>query len=195
MRRPAPVPGAQPDFLQLADARRAGTVDALARNAPRRTATARCCGSPTDEVIDRPARARCRQSPRPADQPPRRRLRRRDHRRRAGRPCGGGLWRIGRAAHDRRRARGARRTGRDVVAHRELSRISERGLRRRACQSRAAAGEAARGRDPGHALRRPHRPDDARGVPRWRRRRPGAERSFWPPASRGGASRSRASIG
>ena len=103
------------------------------------------------------------------------RIRRRDRRRRAGRPCGGGLRRIGRAAHDRRRARGARRAGRNVVAHRELSRVSQRRLRRRACKPRAAAGKAARGGNPGHALGRRHRSGDARGVPRRRRRRPGTD--------------------
>ena len=59
------------------------------------------------------------------------------------------------------------------VADRELSRISQRGLRRRAGQSCAPASAAPRGGDPGHALRRSHRSDDARSVSRRRRRRPG----------------------
>ena len=126
-----------------------------------------------DGADDRSARgARSGESPRPPDQRPRRRIRRRDHRRGAGRPCGRGLWRVRGTAHDRRRARGARRTGRDVVADRELSRISQRGLGRRAGQPCTPAGEAARRGDPGHALRRAHRSDDARSVSRRRRCRP-----------------------
>ena len=175
VRRLAPVSGAQPDLVQLADARCAGVADALARTSPARTATARCCGSRTDEVIDRPAGARRCQSPRPADQSAVERVRRRDRRRRAGRPCGGGLRRVGRAAHDRRRARGARRAGRHVVADRELSRLSERGLGRRACQPRAAAGAAARRGNPGHALGRAHRSRRRARCSRRRRRRARAD--------------------
>ena len=111
MRQPAPVSGAQPDFLQLADARCAGTGDALARTVPAgwRWSRASARGRTGDRAA---AGARSRKSPRPADQPALARIRCRDYRRRAGRPRGGGLRRIRRAAHDRCRARGARRTGR-----------------------------------------------------------------------------------
>ena len=175
VRRLAPVPGAQPDFFQLADARCAGTRRRLwpgDASAGRRRSRGAARGRSGDRSARRcaisPIASACRPAPRVG------RIRCRDHRRRAGRPRGGGLRRIRRAAHDRRRARGARRTGRDVVADRELSRLSERRLRRRACQPRAAAGKAARGGDPGHALGRPHRSGDARSFPRRRRRRPGA---------------------
>ena len=69
-------------------------------------------------------------------------------------PRGGRLRCLRRAAHDHHRARGTRRAGRHVIADRELSRISQRGLRRRACEPRTAAGEAAGRRDPRHAFRR-----------------------------------------
>ena len=85
-------------------------------------------------------------------------LRRGDHRRRAGRARRGGLRRLGGAAHDRRRARGARRPGRDVVPHRELPRLPVGGLRRRAREPGAAAGAPARRRDPRHPLDHRDRP-------------------------------------
>ena len=47
-RRFAPVPGAQPDFVQLAFARRAGSLAALARRRRRRMATGPRCGSRTE---------------------------------------------------------------------------------------------------------------------------------------------------
>ena len=77
-----------------------------------------------------------------------------DHRRRTGRPGGGGLRRLRRAAHAGHRARGAGRAGRHLVADRELPRLSERRLGRRAGQPRAAAGAPPRRRDPGDAHRR-----------------------------------------
>ena len=93
------------------------------------------------------------------------------------------------------RARGARRPGRDVLAHRELSRLPQRRLGRRACEPRAPAGKAARGGDPGHALRRSHRSDDASRSTSMATMSSGRGPSFSPPASRGVASRSTASIG
>ena len=52
------------------------------------------------------------------------RLRHGDHRRRPGGSRRRRLWRLGGLAHYRRRAGGAGRPGGDVVAHRELSRLS-----------------------------------------------------------------------
>ncbi len=55
--------------LRLADARRAGARDALARRVARRTTTARCCGSPTARCSADPRRATlpsasaCRRAP------------------------------------------------------------------------------------------------------------------------------------
>ena len=107
------------------------------------------------EVIERPRRrAISRERLGPADQAARRRVRRRDRRRRPGRPRRRGLRRVRGPADDRRRARGAGRAGRHLVADRELPRLPERHLRRRAGQPRAAAGAAARRRDPGHPLGR-----------------------------------------
>ena len=68
-------------------------------------------------------------SPRPADPRRGRLTTTRSHRRRAGRPGGCGLRRIRGAAHDRHRARGARRPGGHLLADRELSRLSQRGFR------------------------------------------------------------------
>ena len=92
-----------------------------------------------------------------------------------GRARRGRLRRVGGAAHDRGRAGGARRPGRHLVADRELPRLPVRRLGRRAREPRAAAGAAARRRDPRH-------PDDhadrrrrpASVAPRRRRRPPGA---------------------
>ena len=78
------------------------------------------------------------------------RVRRRHYRRRAGRAGGRGLRRIRRAAHDDDRARGARRAGPYVIAHRELFGFPGR-FRRRTCQSRAAASQAFRDRDSRYA--------------------------------------------
>ena len=75
-------------------------------------------------------------STRPADAAARRRLRHRDHRRRPGRPGRGRVRRIGRTAHAGHRARGARRSGGHLVAHRELPRLSRPACR--ATSSRAA---------------------------------------------------------
>ena len=118
-----------------------------------------------------------------------------DRRRRPLRPGGRRVRRLGGAAHDRRRARGARRPGRHLVADRELPRLPLRRLGRRAREPRAAAGAPARRRDPRHARDHAHR----------RRRRARCTstaatccargRSSSPAASPGGASRSRASTG
>ncbi len=103
------------------------------------------------------------------------RVRHHRHRRRAGRPRGRRLRCIRGTAHRGGRARGARWPGRDVLAHRELSRLSQRRLGRRACEPRTPAGQATRGGDSGHALGRRHRSGDAPGSPRRRRCRPGAD--------------------
>ena len=120
---------------------------------------------------------------RPANERAPCRIRHHDHRRRAGRSRGGGVRRIRGTAHARGRARGARRPGRDVLAHRELSRIPQRRLGRRARESRAPAGKAARGGDPGHALGRPHRSGDAPGLSSMATMSSGRGPSFLPPAS------------
>ena len=149
--------------LRLADARRAGSRRGFGRRrSPAGWRLARRCARGRRRVLSPrrcatlPSASACRPRPRVG------RLRRRHHRRRAGGPRGGGLRRVRRAAHDRHRARGARRPGRDVVADRELSRLSQRRLGRRACQPRAAAGAAARRGNPGHALGHRHRSGDAR---------------------------------
>ena len=103
-------------------------------------------------------------------------------------PRGRRLRRLGGSAHARRRARGARRPGRHVVADRELPRLPVGRLRRRAREPRAAAGAAARRRDPRDARRsRASTPRRARST--WTAAtccRRG--RSSSPAASRGGAS-------
>ena len=92
-----------------------------------------------------------------------------------GRPGRGRLRRVGGPAHDRGRARGARRPGRHVVADRELPRLPVRRVGRRAREPRAAAGAAARRRDPRHPDDHADRRRDAPGAPRRRRRPAGAD--------------------
>ena len=116
-------------------------------------------------------------------------------RRRPGRPRRRRLRRLGGPAHAGGRARGARRPGRDLVADRELPRLSQRHLRRRARQPRPAPGPPPRRRDPDH----PHHPRDRyREALHPARRRtsccmpaPSSSR----PASTGAGSRSTASTG
>ena len=94
--------------------------------------------------------------------------------------------------------RGARRPGRDVVADRELPRLPVRRLGRRAQPARAAAGAAARRRDPRHALDHRHRPRHAHRPPRRRRRaahahdHPRDRRDLAAPPDRGHRARSSA---
>ena len=119
------------------------------------TTNARRCGSPTASCsiarprASSPSASACRRS--------------RDavaeydtviDRRRTGRDSRRPSTALRRACARRGRARGARRPGRHLVAHRELPRLSERRVGRRAREPRAAAGEAPRRRDPGHALGR-----------------------------------------
>ena len=96
-------------------------------------------------------------------------------------------------AHRRGRARGAGRPGRHVVAHRELSRLSQRRLRRRTRQPRAAAGQAAWGRNPRDPHGRAHRSGDSAKCFSTAARWSGRVRLFSPPASPGAALPSRAS--
>ena len=82
------------------------------------------------------------------------RIRHGDHRRRPGRPRGGGVRRVGRAAHDHDRARSAGRPSRHVVADRELPRLPDRRLGRRTREPGAAAGQTVRRRDSRRRARR-----------------------------------------
>ena len=97
-----------------------------------------------------PGHPRARRGARPRHRARRPRLRHGDHRRRPRRPRRRGLRRLRGPADARRRMRGAGRPGRDLVADRELPRLPERHLRRRARQPRAAPGPPARRRDPDH---------------------------------------------
>ena len=72
-----------------------------------------------------------------------------DRRRRAGGPGSGCVRILRRAPHAGGGARGARRSGRNLLADRELPRLSQRGLRRRAGAPGAGTGQAARCGDPG----------------------------------------------
>ena len=101
--------------------------------------------------------AHARGTARPADPAAPGGVRRGRDRRRTGRARRGGVRRLRGPAHAGDRARGAGRPGRHVVADRELPRLSERRLRRRAGEPGAAAGAPPRRRDPGHAHRRPGR--------------------------------------
>ena len=69
---------------------------------------------------------------------------------------------------DRRRARGARRPGRHVVADRELPRVPVGRVRRRAGEPRASPGAEARRGDPGDPGDHADRRRDAPGAPRRR---------------------------
>ena len=116
------------------------------------------------------------------------------HRDRRRRPRGAGSGRVRSVRgprDDRDRARGARRTGRNVLADRELSRLPVGCVRGRARQAGAPAGGPARGGDPRHPLDLPHRRGDTSRPPR-RRRRPAREddrarvrRDVAPPRDRG----------
>ena len=93
-------------------------------------------------------------------------------------PAGPGRGRVrgvGGPAHDRGRARGARRPGRHVVADRELPRLPVGRVGRRAGEPRAAAGAQARRRDPRHPVDHADRRRDPPGAPRRRRRPAGAD--------------------
>ena len=100
-----------------------------------------------------------RRGGRPAGRAPERHLRPRGRGRRPDGPCGGRVRSIGRAAHAARRARGDRRPGRHVDAHRELPRLPERRLGRRPGSAGGGAGAAAGRRDRRHAQHRGDRPE------------------------------------
>ena len=116
-------------------------------------------------------------------------------RRRPRRPRRRRVRRVGRPADARGGARGARRPGRVVVPHRELPRLPGGRVRRRAREPRAAAGPAARRRDPRHPDDRADRPGDAGGAPRRRRRPADADDHPRLRASPGGAWTSKAATG
>ena len=103
------------------------------------------------------------------------RVRHRDRRRRPRRAGRSRLRRVGRAADDRGRARGAGRPGGHVIADRELPRVPVGRLGGRAREPCAAAGAQARRRDPRDPRDHADRRGDAPGAPRRRRRSPGAD--------------------
>ena len=111
---------------------------------PPETASCPALRLPDGRRSCRPHAARGRRAARPADPAAAAGVRRGHHRRRAGRPRGRGVRRLRGPAHARDRARGARRPGRDLVADRELPRLSQRRLGRRArpaarCSRRAGS--------------------------------------------------------
>ena len=103
-----------------------------------------------------PVAVRARSRGRPAGRAQERHVRPRRRGRRPDGPRGCRVRRLGGPAHAARRARGDRRPGRHVDAHRELPRLPERRLGRRPRRARGRAGEAARRRDRRHAQHRGH---------------------------------------
>ena len=101
-------------------------------------------------------------------------VRHRDRRRRSGRAGGRGVRRIGGPADDRDRARGARRSGRHVVADRELPRVPLGRVRRGAREPGAPAGAPAGRGDPRHPHHHADRHRHPPGAPR-RGRRPAGQ--------------------
>ena len=157
-------------IVQVAHARRAGRRRALGRPPAGRRTTGRRSASSTA----RPWCGRsCAGSPSCSASRPSRGggVRHGDRRRRARGAGRRRVRRVGGPAHDRDRARGARRPGRHLVPDRELPRLPVGRVGRRAGEPRAAAGAAARRRDPRHAVDHADRRRDAPGAPR-RRRRP-----------------------
>ena len=129
--RAAPVSRAQPDHVRLADARYTRSGGALGGRPARGERVARA-SSQRGSDADQAAAEATRRAPRPADETARRRIRHGDHRRRTGWPRRGRVRCFRGAAHPGRRARGAGRPGGNLIADRELSRLPERHLRRRA---------------------------------------------------------------
>ena len=164
---------------------RSTTRDAAAKwgdAEPEAGRAARRCGSPTARTLFRPDAAALAGASGCGPPPARARVRHGDHRRRPGRARRGGLRRLRGPADPRRRARGAGRAGRDLVADRELPRLSQRHLRRRARQPRAAAGAPARRRDPDHPPVAAHRPGHPHGLRSTATRRSARAPSSSPPA-------------
>ena len=139
--------------LHVAPARRARTRPSSGAARCRPTTTARRSASSTARRSVRPQLRRVAELLGLAHRAGGRRVRHGDRRRRPGRPGRRRLRRVGGPAHDRGRARGARRPGRHVLADRELPRLPVGRLRRRAREPRAAAGAPARRRDPRHPRR------------------------------------------
>ena len=153
LHRAAALPRPQPGHVRVGGARRAGRGRAVGRPAaaPRTTA-----GDP---------RRRRQDGGPPAAAPGRRAARASAPRPAAaeydtvivgagpGRAGRRGVRRVRGPAHDRRRARGAGRAGRHLVADRELPRLPVRRLGRRAGEPRAPAGAPARRGDPRDARR------------------------------------------
>ncbi len=190
LRRATTVPGSQPGPVSLAAAGRSGRGGGLAGSAAHRGRLSR---APHPERQDRrsPAAAARRRAARNRDRAGGRGVRHGDRRSRPGRSRGGRLRGLGGSADDRRRARGARRTGGNVVADRELPGVSVGSLGRRAREPGTPAGAPARRRDPGHAVDHADRRGDAPRAPRRRRRaprpvdHPGLRRFLAPPLDRG----------
>ena len=153
LHRAAPLPRPQPDHVQVAHARTRPTPPSSGAARCRPTTTCRRSASSTARPWCGRSSAAWPSCSASTTEPERRGVRHRDRRRRARRARGGRVRRVGGPAHDRDRARGARRPGRHVVADRELPRLPVGRLGRRAREPRAAAGAAARRRDPRHPRR------------------------------------------
>ena len=188
---------AQPDPLRVADASTTPTSPSPGRGefagrgpVPGAAARRRHHARPPRHPRRSPARSAS------APTPSARGLRHGHHRRRPGRPRRRGLRRLGGPEDAGRRARGAGRAGRDLLADRELPRLPQRHLRRRARQPRAAPGPPPRRRDPGHPQGdRSVDPVDAHHRASTAARRSARAPSSSRPASTGAGSRSTASTG
>ena len=151
VRRAAALPRPQPDHVHVAPARapRRGRAVGRRRCRPRTSWPAiRVVGGKT---VVRPQLRRVAELLGLGTEPARRGVRHGDRRRRPRRTGGGRVRRLGGAADDRDRARGARRPGRHLVADRELPRLSRRASRAtswRAARSSRRAGSAPRSSSP-----------------------------------------------
>ena len=170
---PPALPRPQPGHVSLDHAGRSELGRPLGRPAP-------TGGRPSDDPRDRrqdggpPPAAPCGGAPRAGDRGGGAGVRHGDRRRRTRRSGCGGLRRLRGAPHHGGGTAGPGRSGRDLLADRELPRLPLRRVGRRARQPSAAAGTPARRGDPRHARDRAHRPRDAPGPSRRRRRHPSA---------------------
>ena len=172
-RRPARVPRERLGARVRGSSRSCGQHgrDGAGRDPPGRRGARR----PDGRGPRRSTRTRCRPSSTMDDWP----LRRRDRRRRPGRPRRGGVRVVGGPARPRRRARVDRRAGGLEHAHPQLPRLLARPQRRRARAARVPAGLGVRRDVPPHARgdrRCARRGTRARRLDRWRSRGRGAER-------------------